>query len=560
VSYLVGVECLDCGQRSAYDPRLAACPACGGPWLEARYDLVAAKSSLLTPAIGIGGLWRYQGLLPVREIPPALPMGEGGTPLLPATNLGLMLGLTRLFIKDERRGPTGSFKDRQAAVTVAALREAGLTDAVVASTGNVALAYAAYCARVGIRLWAFLTSLVPGAKMQEAAVYGTQVIKVTSTYDHAKQLAATFARERGYYFDRGPMSVASLESMKTIAFEMAEQLAASLGAPTPMVAPDWYVQAVSGGLGPLGVQKGFTELRAMGLIDRVPSVAVIQTAGCSPMVRAWRSGERTAQPVVSPTTRIFTLSTGDPGRNYTVLRERVADGGGTFEDVSDDEAYRAVRLLAEVEGISAEPAAGVAFAGLVKLAHAGVLKPDEIVVVNCSGHAMPVEESVLGPEWYRDLALPPAMSAVEGSEGSARETPEEGLLAALSSLDRRLVRDVLVVDDHPEARMLIRRILRSNGDFQIREADSGREALSAAATQRPDLIVLDLMMPEMDGFAVLDALRQRRETASVPVVVVTAKELTPQERRSLEGRISRLMTKGEFLSEDLLGEIGRVLD
>ena len=84
--------------------------------------------------------------------------------------------------------------------------------------------------------------------------------------------------------------------------------------------------------------------------------------------------------------------------------------------------------------------------------------------------------------------------------------------------------------------------------------------MSAAAAQRPDLIVLDLMMPEMDGFAVLDALRQRRETASVPVVVVTAKELTPQERRNLEGRISRLMTKGEFLSEDLLGEIGRALD
>ena len=203
------------------------------------------------------------------------------------------------------------------------------------------------------------------------------------------------------------------------------------------------------------------------------------------------------------------------------------------------------------EGFWPGPAAGVAFAGLVKLARAGVLQPDDIVVVNCSGHAMPVEESVLGPDWFRDLALP---------EGAARETPEEGLLAALSSLDRRLVRDVLVVDDHPEARMLIRRILRSHGDFQIREASSGREALSAAAAQRPDLIVLDLMMPEMDGFAVLDALRQRRETASVPVVVVTAKELTPQERRNLEGRISRLMTKGEFLSEDLLGEIGWALD
>ena len=553
MSTLIGVECLDCGHRAAYDPRQAACPACGGFWREARYDLTAAKAALLSPPGPPGGLWRYRELLPVREIPPSLPMGEGGTPLLPAYNLGLMLGLPHLFIKDERRGPTGSFKDRQAAVTVAALREAGITEAVVASTGNVALAYAAFCARVGIQLWAFLTSLVPGAKMQEVAVYGTQVIKVTSTYDQAKQLAATFARERGYYFDRGPMSVASLESMKTMSFEIAEQLASALGDDGPMVAPDWYVQAVSGGVGPLGVQKGFRELHEMGLIDRVPSVAVIQTEGCSPMVRAWRSGQRTAEPVPSPTTSIFTLSTGDPGRGYTVLRDRILSGaGGTFTDVTDDEAYSAVRLAAEVEGLSAEPAAGVAFAGLVKLAHEGVFQPEDVVVVNCSGHSMPVEESVLGSGWYRDLAVP---AEVEG-----REAPEEGLLAALSSLDQRLVHDVLIVDDHEDARTLIRRILRSHGDFHIREAASGREALAAAAEQRPDLVVLDLMMPEMDGFAVLEALRQRRETAHVPVVVVTAKELTPQEKRSLEGRISRLMTKGEFLSEDLLGEIGRALD
>ena len=92
------------------------------------------------------------------------------------------------------------------------------------------------------------------------------------------------------------------------------------------------------------------------------------------------------------------------------------------------------------------------------------------------------------------------------------------------------------------------------------EASSGPEALASAAHQRPDLVILDLMMPGMDGFSVLEALRKQRETANIPVIVVTAKELTPQERRRLEGRISRLMTKGEFLSEDLLGEIGRALD
>ncbi len=153
-------------------------------------------------------------------------MGEGGTPLFPASNLGMMLGLNHLYIKDERQGPTASFKDRQAAVTMAALKEAGVTEAVVASTGNVAIAYSAYGARAGIKIWAFLTSLVPAAKMHEVALYGTQVVKVTSTYDQAKHLAAEFARKQGLYLDRSARSMLNVEAMKTMAYEIAEQLGA----------------------------------------------------------------------------------------------------------------------------------------------------------------------------------------------------------------------------------------------------------------------------------------------------------------------------------------------
>ena len=98
----------------------------------------------------------------------------------------MMLGSQSIYIKDERQGPTASFKDRQAAVTVAALKEAGVTEFVLASTGNVAISYSAYAARAGIKLWAFLTSLVPAAKMREVALYGTQVIKITGSYDQAK--------------------------------------------------------------------------------------------------------------------------------------------------------------------------------------------------------------------------------------------------------------------------------------------------------------------------------------------------------------------------------------
>ncbi|HMK08853.1 MAG TPA: hypothetical protein VK449_07485, partial [Anaerolineales bacterium] len=127
------VECLDCGRRAPYHPLRPACPACGSLWQEARYEPEAARRALRAVEGSTRlDLWRYAALLPLREVPPGAPMGEGWSPLLPADNLGLLLGLPRLFIKDERRGPTASFKDRQAAVTTAVLREAGVRKAVVA--------------------------------------------------------------------------------------------------------------------------------------------------------------------------------------------------------------------------------------------------------------------------------------------------------------------------------------------------------------------------------------------------------------------------------------------
>jgi threonine synthase len=551
------IECLDCGRRSAGSPLTLTCPHCDSEWVEARYDLEASASNLATNAGRRPfNLWRYREVLPLNTFNPLLVMGDGGTPLVTASNLGMMLGLNHLYIKDERQGPTASFKDRQAAVTIAALKEAGVTEAVVASTGNVAIAYSAYGARAGIKIWAFLTSLVPAAKMHEVALYGTQVVKVTSTYDQAKHLAAEFARKRGLYLDRSARSMLNVEAMKTMAYEVAEQLGAIYSgsedeaAPPTWHSPDWYVQSVSGGIGPIGVSKGFVELKAMGLTQGVPSLGIIQTAGCAPMVHAWRAGASVAEPVTTPTTHISTLSTGDPGRAYGLLRERVSTYGGTMESVTDEEAIQAMHLLAKMEGISVEPAAGVAIAGLIKLVHLGVIGADEIVVVNCSGHTMPIEEELLQEGWAQ---------AIDWPEGELPASPQEGLLAALARLDQRRTRSVLIVDDHPDARRLIRRILQAQGSYTVREVGSGPEALSEARAHPPDLVILDLMMPEMDGFEVLDRLKDEQATQQVPVIVVTAKDLTLDEKKRLEGQISRLMTKGDFLNEDLLEEISKAL-
>ena len=552
------IECLDCGTRFTGSALAAECPACGGEWLHIRYDLASVGPLIRRAAVQRPfDLWRYREVLPIGDFNPDLAMGEGGTPLIPATNLGMMLGLNHLYIKDERQGPTASFKDRQAAVTMAVLKEAGVTEVVVASTGNVAIAYSAYGARSGIKVWAFLTSLVPAAKMHEVALYGTQVVKVTSTYDQAKVLAAEFARRRSLYLDRGARSILNVEAMKTMAYEVSEQLGdlsaegAADGTPAPWRAPHWYLQAVSGGIGPIGVSKGFLELVEMGLTDRVPWMGLIQTSGCDPMAAAWKAGAESVTPVDTPTTHISTLSTGNPGHAYALLRQHMQEsGGGTMESVTDEEAFRAMHLVAKMEGLSVEPAAGVAFAGLIKLAQQGLIQQDHVVVVNCSGHTLPIEEELLEEGWAEAITMP---------DGALPASPQEGLLAALARLDQRRTRRVLVVDDHADARRLIRRILQAHGNYEVQEVGSGPEALAQAAAQPPDLVILDLMMPEMDGFEVLDRLESVVDPRDVPVIVVTAKALTAAEKKRLEGRISRLMLKGDFLTEDLLEEIGKAL-
>jgi threonine synthase len=549
------IRCLDCGYAAPFNPSSMHCPQCNSQWREAEYDLSeVAKTFPSELKKRPFDLWRYSELLPIRNPNPTLRLGEGGTPLIQAANLGMMLGLPNLFIKDERQGPTASFKDRQAAVTIAALKEGGVTEMVAASTGNVAIALSAYAARAGIKLWAFVTSLVPGVKMREIALYGSQVVKITGSYDQAKQVAAEFARQRGLYQDMGARTVTAVEAMKTLAFEIAEQLTMAQGFTTGSTkdtpkwrTPDWYIQAVSGGMGPLGVYKGFRELKGLGLINRIPAIVPIQAEGCAPMVESWKKGLEKAEPVLSPQTRIETLATGDPGRTYTMLRNQVNETHGVFESVSDEDSFRAMHVLAKMEGISAEPAAGAAFAGLFKLVRAGIIKPTDTVVVNCTGHTLPAEQFLFGENWTRDVDLLPT--------AEQSPTPQEGLLSALNNVTPNRFPRVAVVDDSPEARRLIRRILQSQGDFEIFEAVDGREAIELVTREHPDLVILDLMMPEVDGFAVLDSLRSKPDTANIPVIVATAKELTVDEKARLQGQIQSLMQKGDFLNDEFLEEV-----
>jgi threonine synthase len=359
--------------------------------------------------------------------------------------------------------------------------------------------------------------------------------------------------------------------MKTLAFEIADQLGALLPqAPTADLqsprwrAPDWYIQSVSGGIGPLGVMKGFAELAQMGLTSGLPALAAIQTEGCAPMATAFRAGLDTPAVVQSPQTNIATLSTGDPGRAYTLLRRRAEGTRSVFESVADEEAFRAMHILAKMEGVACEPAAAVAFAGLIKLIRQDIVTPSDVVVINCSGHTFPVEKEILGDGWEKQVTVSeaPGETALDGAArpAQAARAPQEGLMAALGRLDGR-TRTIAIIEDHPDARRLLRRILQARGKdtFAIHEAASGPAGVDLVRRCRPDLILLDLMMPGMDGFAVLEALKADHATAGIPVIVVTAKELTVADAERLSGRIDSILQKGSFLDEELVREIEQYL-
>jgi threonine synthase len=544
----IELECINCRTRVSLDKNISGCPACGENILEARYELskIDVGEWLIQLRRRPHTLWRYHEVLPLYDTSNIVTLGEGGTPLIKSHALAANLGLKHLYIKDERQSPTASFKDRQASVAISALREMGVDAVVVASTGNVAISYAAYGARAGIKLWAFFPSLTPNDKMREAAVYGAEVIKITGTYDQTKELAAKFAKRQGIFLDRGIKSVAAIEAMKTMAYEIAEELGYIFEEDRRWRSPDWFIQGVSGGMGPIGVGKGFREMYDFGLVDKMPAMGAVQSSGCAPMVEAFQRHQRIATPIEDPRTVIATLATGNPGRAYELLYDYVNEYGGHFVSASDEEAFNALRILARNDGISVEPAVGVTFAGLFKMVQEGVVKPDDVVVVNCSGHSMPVETHILDEQWQRSIDL--------SQRSNTPVLPKEGLLTALDQLDTQL-RRVTVIEDNVDSARLIQRLLQARGAYDVQLAHDGEAGLELIRTMQPDLVVTDLMMPDVDGFAVIDSMKADPLLANIPIVVITAKELTARERARLKDQVDLLLQKGSTIDEEVVENI-----
>jgi threonine synthase len=308
--------------------------------------------------------------------------------------------------------------------------------------------------------------------------------------------------------------------------------------------PDWFLQGVSGGMGPIGVAKGFREMRDFGLVDKLPALGLIQSTGCAPMTEAFLRGQRVATPVEDARTIIATLATGDPGRAYEILYDYVAENGGHFISATDEEAFNAIRILARNDGISVEPATGVTFAGLFKLVQQGIIKPDDVVVVNCSGHTLPVEKTILGEQWQKIVDMT-----------ETNETPalphQDDLMAVLDHVDGTS-KQIVVIEDNEEAARLMSRILEARNDCEIHMAHNGESGIKLIRRLKPDLIITDLMMPGVDGFQLINMVKSDPDLVNTPIVVVTAKELTVRERQLLDMQADVVLQKGSFIDDAIV--------
>ncbi len=409
MGFVQGLVCREC-HRAYPAEALHVCDYCFGP-LEVAYDYDAIAARVTKERIGAGppSIWRYVDLLPVAG-PAGADLNPGFTPLVRADRLGAELGLGELWLKDDTRNPTGSFKDRVVGVALTKARELGLKVAACASTGNLANAVAAAAARAGMESYVFIPANLERVKVATTAVFGGHLVAVEGNYDDVNRLCAELASDRPEWaFVNVNVRPYYSEGSKTLAFEVAEQLGWQL--------PDHVVVPIASGSQLTKIHKGFGELAKVGLVEPHPvRVSGAQALGCSPVATAFAEGSDTIRPV-RPDTIAKSLAIGNPADGWYAL-EVVRSSGGRIGAVSDAEILEAISLLARTEGIFAETAGGVTIATLAKLAAEGAIGTDERVVAYVTGNGLKTVEA-LGDAVGPSYVIPPSLEAFVAADRAA---------------------------------------------------------------------------------------------------------------------------------------------
>jgi threonine synthase len=395
------LQCKECRETYPLDARYA-CDRCFGP-LEVAYDFGGLDPAETRRKIQAGpqSIWRYADFLPFGG-PPQNGLPVGVTPLQKAPRLAERLGVREVWVKNDTANPTHSFKDRVVAVALAKARELGYEVVACASTGNLANAVAAHAAAAGLESYVFIPADLEEQKVLATGVYGGRVVAVRGTYDDVNRLCTELSAERDWAFVNVNVRPYYAEGSKTIAYEIAEQLAFEL--------PDRVVAPIASGSLFTKIARGFEEWLDVGLIEgALPAFNGAQAAGCSPVAQAFEAGRDVCRPV-RPDTIAKSLAIGDPADGPYALDLARRSGGG-IDSVTDDEIRAGIALLAETTGIFTETAGGVTAGVLAKLAERGDLDSDERVVLTITGDGLKTLDAVRGTFVVREIE--PSVAAFE---------------------------------------------------------------------------------------------------------------------------------------------------
>ncbi len=421
------LTCMDCGQQYPLDSVIFACGVCGG-LLDVTHDLEALRTTvtrdLFDRRLGTldapynSGVWRYKELINP-DVDPSLVVSrpEGNTNVYATPRLADWAGVDTLFLKHEGENPTGSFKDRGMTGGVTQARALGMKRVACASTGNTSASLAAYAAFAGMEgIVLFQNKNIAVGKLSQAIAYGATCIAIAADFDRNLELVRELAAAFDIYV-LNSVNPFRLEGQKSIMIEMLQQLRWNV--------PDWVV-CPGGNLGnSAAFGKALYELYTLGLVNRMPRLAIIQAEGANPLYRSYQTGFEVYEPVHAHTIATA-IKIGNPV-SYPKAVRALRWTNGVVAEVSDQEIMEAKALI-DRQGIGCEPASGCSLAGVRKLVDAGIIQRGDTVVGILTGHLLKDPDATIA--YHRDALA--GIHAVEPNRIFDAEPTLESLGAILS--------------------------------------------------------------------------------------------------------------------------------
>jgi threonine synthase len=354
-----------------------------------RYDLAGVGRALTKEKLRLRPetMWRYRELLPYYDEGDVVSLGERITPLLPCPRLGKQFGAENLWIKDESQLPTGSFKSRGLAMAITMARRFGVKRVALPTAGNAGGAAAAYAARAGMECFVFMPEDTPAINQYECALAGAKTFLVNGLINDCGRIVRE-GKERMGWFDLSTLKEPyRIEGKKTMGLELAEQFNWEL--------PDVILYPTGGGTGLIGMWKAFAELAQLGWLtsDRKPRMVSVQSTGCAPIVRAFESGQRFAEPFPNAATIASGIRVPAAVGDFMIL-DAVRESGGLAVATEETGIKSWMRQAACAEGIPVCPEAAACIGALQALIKQGSIRAGERVVIFNTGAAQKYPEAI----------------------------------------------------------------------------------------------------------------------------------------------------------------------